>query len=189
MWSTYWEVDYGLKWDNSAECWVDGDGAAYDGRRLNAYSRGIGGLEEYTDPGVPRGEGVGLMARCEAIKADGTRCKGTAMGGYYWCWNHNPENASVRQANASRGGKTGGRGRPSSLSSELARLQEDFERLAERVIAGTLERGAGAVAGQLLNGARACIRDAIAAREQEELVVRLEAIEHALDQRGSNRWG
>jgi hypothetical protein len=38
MWSAYWEVDYGLKWDNSAECWVDGDGAAYDGRRLNAYS-------------------------------------------------------------------------------------------------------------------------------------------------------
>ena len=35
----------------------------------------------------------------------------------------------------------------------------------------------GAVAGQLLNGARACVRDGLAAREQEELVERLEELE------------
>ena len=39
MWSTYWEVDYGLTWDHSRECWVDGDGHRYDGSRFGAGSR------------------------------------------------------------------------------------------------------------------------------------------------------
>ena len=48
-----------------------------------------------------------------------------------------------------------------------------FEDLAEQVLAGDIERGVGAVVGQILNGARACVRDGLAAREQEELVARL----------------
>jgi len=48
-------------------------------------------------------------------------------------------------------------------------------------LSGDIERGVGAVAGQLLNGARACVRDSLAAREQEELVARLEALEEALE--------
>jgi hypothetical protein len=39
MWSTYWEVDYGLAWDARRECWVDGDGHRYDGSRFGAGSR------------------------------------------------------------------------------------------------------------------------------------------------------
>jgi hypothetical protein len=39
MWSTYLEVDYGLTWDMSRECWVDGDGHRYDGSRFGAGSR------------------------------------------------------------------------------------------------------------------------------------------------------
>ena len=38
-WSTYWEVDYGLKWDHDREVWVDGDGMHYDGSRFAAGSR------------------------------------------------------------------------------------------------------------------------------------------------------
>jgi hypothetical protein len=49
------------------------------------------------------------------------------------------------------------------------------------VLSGEVERGVGAVAGQLLNGARACVRDGLAAREQEELIGRLEALEEALE--------
>jgi hypothetical protein len=49
------------------------------------------------------------------------------------------------------------------------------------------------VAGQLLNGARACVRDGLAAREQEELVARLEELEAALERNngksGGRRWG
>jgi hypothetical protein len=56
-------------------------------------------------------------------------------------------------------------------------LQARFEELSDKVLDGEVERGVGAVAGQLLNGARACVRDSLAAREQEELIERLEARE------------
>ena len=73
---------------------------------------------------------------------------------------------------------------------ELARLQRRFEELAEKVLAGEVERGVGAVAGQLLNGARACVRDSLAAKEQEELIGRLEALEEALEQsKNGSRYG
>jgi hypothetical protein len=118
------------------------------------------------------------MALCAGIKADGGRCGAQAMRNSQWCINHDPDKAEARRRRASKGGKRGGRGRPSV---ELARLQSSFEDLAEKVLSGEVERGVGAVAGQLLNGARACVRDALAAREQEELVARLEALEEALE--------
>ena len=124
------------------------------------------------------------MSRCTAIKASGDRCKGRATLGSEWCWNHNPDHADERRRHGARGGKRGGRGRPSV---ELARLQGRFEELAEKVLEGEIERGVGAVAGQLLNGARACVRDGLAAREQEELIGRMEALEQALEQRQAQR--
>jgi hypothetical protein len=128
------------------------------------------------------------MALCAGIKADGGRCGAQAMRNSQWCINHDPDKAEARRRRASKGGKRGGRGRPSV---ELARLQARFEDLAEKVLSGEVERGVGAVAGQLLNGARACVRDALAAREQEELVARLEALEEALERNnsGGRRWG
>jgi|SRR5215211_7066056 len=100
---------------------------------------------------------------------------------------YDPEQAEARRRRASKGGKRGGRGRPST---ELGRLQRRFEELAESVLSGQIERGVGAVAGQLLNGARACVRDTLAAREQEELVERLESLEEAFEQRkGERRYG
>ncbi len=127
------------------------------------------------------------MSRCTAIKPSGERCKVRAIEGSEWCWNHDPAHAEERRRHGSRGGKRGGRGRPSA---ELARLQRRFEELAEAVLSGEIARGDGAVAGQLLNGARACIRDGLTAREQEELIERLEALEEALErQKDSHRYG
>jgi hypothetical protein len=120
------------------------------------------------------------MSRCSTIKANGQRCAGRAIAGSQWCWNHDPAYAEARRRNATKGGKRGGRGRPSA---ELARLQACFEELAEKVLNGSVERADGAVAGQLLNGARACVRDSLAAREQEELVARLEEVEQILARR------
>jgi hypothetical protein len=103
-----------------------------------------------------------------------------------WCINHDPDKVEVRRRRASKGGKRGGRGRPSV---ELARLQARFEDLAEKVLVGEVERGVGAVAGQLLNGARACVRDGLTAREQEELIGRLEQLEDAIAaNKGASRW-
>ena len=123
------------------------------------------------------------MARCAAIKANGERCKVEAIPDAEWCWSHHPDYEEQRRRRASKGGKRGGRGRPSV---ELVRLQSRFEELAEKVLSGDVERGIGAVAGQLLNGARACVRDGLAAREQEELVARLEELEAALE-RNANK--
>jgi hypothetical protein len=125
------------------------------------------------------------LARCGAIKDTGERCKARAIEGSEWCWNHDPAHEAERRRHGARGGKRGGRGRPTS---ELARLGARFEELADKVLEGSVERAAGAVAGQLLNGARACVRDAMAAREQEELIERLEALEAAQEQRGGRRW-
>jgi hypothetical protein len=120
------------------------------------------------------------MGLCSGIKADGGRCRAQAMRNSEWCIGHDPDRAEARRRRASKGGKRGGRGRPSA---ELARLQRRFEELADRVLAGEVERGVGAVAGQLLNGARACVRDGLMAREQEELVERLEELETTLQGR------
>jgi hypothetical protein len=128
------------------------------------------------------------LAKCTGIARTGNRCEGVAIRGSDYCYAHDPDRAEQRRRNASKGGKRGGRGRPSG---ELARLQGRFEDLAESVLSGEVERGVGAVVGQLLNGARACVRDGLAAREQEELIARLETLEEGLERNngGGRRWG
>jgi hypothetical protein len=125
------------------------------------------------------------MNKCSAITDKGARCKALPMRGEPYCYVHHPDHHEERRRHGHRGGKRGGRGRPSV---ELARLQARFEELAEKVLVGEVERGVGAVAGQLLNGARACVRDGLAAREQEELIERLEALESALERNNNGGY-
>ena len=122
------------------------------------------------------------MSLCSGIRADSGRCKAQAIRGEEWCVNHHPDHEVTRRRRNSKGGKRGGRGRPSA---ELARLRDRFEALADGVLSGDVPRAEGAVVAQLLNGARACTRDILAAREQEELIERLEALEEGLEQRKS----
>ena len=128
------------------------------------------------------------MAKCAGITQAGTACKGIPIEGSGYCYVHHPDHAEERRRHGAKGGKRGGRGRPVS---ELARLQGRFEELADKVLRGEVDRARGAVAGQLLNGARACVRDGLSAREQEELVERLESLETALEEKrgGRGRWG
>jgi hypothetical protein len=126
------------------------------------------------------------MALCGGVRADGGRCRGVATSASGLCYSHDPDHEQDRRRAAQKGGRRGGRGRPTS---ELARLRDRFEALADDVLTGRIERADGAVAGQLLNGARACVRDALAAREQEELVARLESLEAGLEQRPEQRNG
>ena len=125
------------------------------------------------------------MGKCTAITRGGGRCKGVAIDGSGLCYSHHPDHEQDRRQAARKGGKRGGRGRPTS---ELARLGVRFEELADKVLSGEVERAAGAVAGQLLNGARACVRDGLAAREQEELEARIAALEADTAAKGE-RWG
>ena len=125
------------------------------------------------------------MGKCTAITRGGGRCKGVAIDGSGLCYSHHPDHEQDRRRAARKGGKRGGRGRPTS---ELARLGVRFEELAAMVLSGEVERAAGAVAGQLLNGARACVRDGLTAREQEELEARIAALEADTAAKGE-RWG
>jgi hypothetical protein len=128
------------------------------------------------------------MSLCSGIRADGGRCRAQAIVDSQWCFSHHPDYEEARRRRASRGGKRGGRGRPSPATAELARLQGRFEDLVDKVLAGEVERGDGAVAAQLLNGARACVVGLLKAREQEELEGRLEEVEEILRQRKDERW-
>jgi hypothetical protein len=113
------------------------------------------------------------VGKCTAITRGGGRCRGVAIDGSGLCYSHHPDHEQDRRRAARKGGKRGGRGR----------LQRRFEELAEGVLSGEVDRAAGAVAGQLLNGARACVRDGLSAREQEELVERMEELEASLQGR------
>ena len=126
------------------------------------------------------------MGKCTAITRGGDRCRGVAIEGSDYCYAHHPDHEQDRRRAARKGGKRGGRGRPTG---ELARLGARFEELADKVLSGEVDRAAGAVAGQLLNGARACVRDALTAREQEELIERMEQLEEGLQAQKGSRFG
>jgi hypothetical protein len=117
------------------------------------------------------------MRTCAGIKANSERCRAQPMRDSQYCLNHDPARAEENKRRSSRGGKIGGRGRPTT---DLRRLQHRFEKLAQQVLDGEVDKGVAAVAGQLLNGARACAHDLLT-REHEELLARLEKIEEALE--------
>src|SRR5215208_3791321 len=119
------------------------------------------------------------MPRCGFVKDDGGPCERIVKASQRYCYSHDPGRVGERKRNAARGGKRGGRGRPVT---ELARLGTRFEELADMVLRGEVDRADGAVAGQHLHGARACVRDGLKAREQEELEGRLEELERVLEQ-------
>ena len=127
------------------------------------------------------------MSRCTAIKPSGERCKGRAIEGSEWCWNHDPAHAADHRRHGAKGGKRGGRGRPAV---ELTALKEQLQDMADKVLAGELDRSAGAVAGQLLNIKLRAIEIERRVKEAEELETRIAALESAQDaQRGAKTWG
>jgi hypothetical protein len=128
------------------------------------------------------------LSRCTAIKASGERCKAWAIEGSEWCWNHNPAHADERRRHGARGGKRGGRGRPIA---ELASLRDENADIRRRLLEGELLPNVAAVAVQSINTDIRAVGAAMKAREQEELVERLTALEEGLEQnkRGSSRWG
>jgi hypothetical protein len=120
------------------------------------------------------------MALCSGIKADGGRCKAQAIRGSAYCVGHDPEQAEARHRRASKGGRRGGRGRPMA---ELASLRDENADIRRRLLDGELLPGVAAVAIQSLNCDIRAVATTLKAREQEELVERLESLEEALGQR------
>ncbi len=124
------------------------------------------------------------MSVCSGIKAaDGGRCRAQAMRNSQYCIGHDPDQAEARRRRASKGGKRGGRGRPQA---ELAEVKSILRGLAGSVLKGTTDRQDAAVVGQLLNTVIRAVSVELKAREQLELIERLEALEEQLE-RGARR--
>jgi hypothetical protein len=126
------------------------------------------------------------MAKCLYEKRDGTPCGGVAIGPQGGCYAHDPAYELDRKRDARKNGKRGGRGRPNPGTADLQRLQASFEDLADKILAGTVDRADAAVIIQSWNGARACIAASARVRELEEVERRLAALEKDLEpERGS----
>jgi hypothetical protein len=122
------------------------------------------------------------MAVCSGIKRDGSRCTATVEAPQEYCWWHDPANADKRRRAASKAGK-------SKPSRELPMIKARLSDLADDVLEGSVDKGAAAVAGQLLNTYLRAVAVELKAREQLELIERLEALEQAVEsRRGDNRW-
>jgi hypothetical protein len=130
-----------------------------------------------------------LMAQCAGIKRDGTRCTAVVNGSQaqHYCYQHDPNKAEQRRRSASKAG----RAKPSR---ELVGIRGRLSDLADDVLAGRVDKGDAAVAGQLLNYAVRAIAVGLKAKEVEELEGRLEELEAVLEsprqQEGTHRrWG
>jgi hypothetical protein len=127
------------------------------------------------------------LAKCSGITRAGTACKGTPIDDSEYCYAHHPDRISERRRHGSKGGKRGGRGRPQAELSEIKRRLSD---LADDVLAGEVDKGVAAVASQVLNVYLRAVSVELKAKEQLELVERLEALEESLEQRkGERRYG
>lgn len=124
------------------------------------------------------------MTTCTGITRSGERCRGVAIDSSGLCYAHHPDHAEDRRRAARKGGHRGGRGRPQA---ELADIKSRLSDLADQVLAGKVSRPAAAVAGQLLNTYLRAVSVELKAREQLELIERLEVLEEALERSKEGR--
>src|SRR5215218_666094 len=125
------------------------------------------------------------MSACSGIRADGGRCQAQAMRNSEWCINHHPDRSEVRRRRASKGGKRGGRGRPIA---ELGALRDENADIRRRLLEGELLPNVAAVAVQSINTDIRAVGATLKAREQEELIERLEELERHFETK-RDPWG
>jgi hypothetical protein len=127
------------------------------------------------------------MSSCSGITGTGDRCRAIAIGGSDWCHAHHPDRADARRRSASKGGKRGGRGRPSV---EVSELKVQLSDLYAAVLDGTTEPKVGAVAAQIANVRARLVETGLRVREVEELETKLEEMTEALEHhQGKRRYG
>jgi hypothetical protein len=122
-----------------------------------------------------------LAVRCSGITRSGTRCERSADGPNGLCWAHDPANADKRRRLASKAGKA-------KPDRELAGIKERLSDLADNVLEEKVDKGVAAVASQVLNVYLRAVSVELKAREQLELVERLEVLEETLARNKENRW-
>jgi hypothetical protein len=124
--------------------------------------------------------------KCSGITKSGTACKGIPIEDSQYCFMHHPDHVEERRRYGSKGGKRGGRGRPSVEISAIKALLSD---LTEKVLEGTLPTSAVAVANQLINTQLRAIESDRRIKETEELEARIEALETKTNLKGvGGQW-
>lgn len=121
------------------------------------------------------------MARCRETKPDGTPCERIVSATQdYCCYSHDPRRQDERKRNALRAGR-------SKPSRELQGIKARLSDLADDVLAGRVDRGNAAVAGQLLNTVIRAVGVELKVREQAEFEARLEELESLLERQSGGR--
>jgi hypothetical protein len=114
-----------------------------------------------------------LIRQCAGSKRDGSRCTATVNPPQTLCWWHDPANARQRSKAASKAG----RAKPAK---EIVNIRARLSDLADDVLAGRVDRGDAAVAGQLLGTVIRAIGTELKIKEQQVLEERLDALEDQL---------
>jgi hypothetical protein len=124
-----------------------------------------------------------LAVRCVGTKRDNSPCTATVEPPQEYCWWHDPANADKRRRAASKAGKA-------KPNRELASIKRRLSDLANDVLADKVDKGVAAVASQVLNVYLRAVSVELKAREQLELIERLESLEEGLEQqKGGRRYG
>ena len=126
------------------------------------------------------------MAVCSYLKPNGARCRALPMRGEQWCYVHHPDLADRRQAASRKGGRRAGRGRPAA---DIAGVKGQLQEMADKVLAGDLDRADAAVAGQLLGTYIRAVSVEVKLKEVLELEERIAALEEKEHTRGDTRGG
>ncbi len=111
-----------------------------------------------------------MAVKCAGTKRDNSPCTATVEPPQRFCWWHDPANAEKRRRAASKAGKA-------KPNRELAGIKTRLSDLADDVLAGAVDKGVAAVASQVLNVYLRAVSVELKAREQLELIERLEALE------------
>jgi hypothetical protein len=124
------------------------------------------------------------MPICVGFKRNGRQCTATVEPPQEYCWWHDPANAEQRRKSASKAAKSKGTG-------ELSEVRQQLRDIANDVLSGDLDKGAGSVAAQVLGVYIRAVEQERKIREQDELLERLDALEQATQANGRGRrpWG
>ncbi len=114
------------------------------------------------------------MPRCAGVKRDGNQCAVIVGGAQTYCYQHDPARAAERSRHASRAAK-------SKPSRELQEIKIRLSGLADDVLAGRVDRGDAAVAGQLLNTVIRAVGVELKVREHLDVIERVEELEALLE--------
>src|SRR5215217_336384 len=121
------------------------------------------------------------MPRCSHTYGDSSQCRRIVRAEQKYCYSHDPSRASERKRNAARGGKA-------KASGELGRVKARLHTLADMVEEGQMDRADAAVISQIWGTYLRAVSVELKAREQLELIERLERLEEDLGHKGEGRW-